>query len=284
MKLIKHFTRKEGFGRVELVATVGAVLMLATVSLFGFKKIQNGNNDAVCMSNLKQLGAGIAMYTEVNSHKLPYASIHYSDSKQSVWDNLVSPFTKASIRGGDLSAPAPSAAKLTELLLCPSDDVPPLEFAVKYGFKRRTYSMPWNKMETANWPPQTNSATGVGLWWASYSKGISSIASLTNAPVKPIASVKLDMLLEPARTILLTEQAKSNNIAGNSSGARIKYTADHFEQGRGESAGHNNGMVNYLMTDGHVELLQPAQTVGHTGQVGTNAALHQGMWTIKAGD
>ncbi len=275
------------FGRVELIVTIAVVLVLgvlAGVFIGRYKGGKGGSSATVCVNNLKQLGAGMMMYAESNGQKLPYAFIHHSNTKQFVWDTLVGTYIRASMRGEDKSKPAPSAAAVGNLLQCPEDTVPPLEFAVKYGFNRRTYAMPWHTMDARNWPPGPTNSTGVGLWWASYGKGTNSLSMMTNKLVGGLPAIRMDMILDAAQTMLLTEMAKSNNIAGNSSGGRIRYTGEHLEEGVVEPASYQEGKINYLMFDGHVETLFPQDTVGPAGKAGNGWNTHFGIWSIRPTD
>ncbi|MGV3756373.1 MAG: hypothetical protein ACO1QS_13410 [Verrucomicrobiota bacterium] len=273
-----------GFGRKELIASMAAVVILVVLGVAFVEKSKGGGASNVCLNNLKQLGAGIAMYTESNAQKLPYAFIHYSDSKQSVWDNLASSYVRSSLRGDDKSKPAPSAAVVGNLLQCPEDEVPPLEFAVKHNLQRRTYSLPWHTMDKKNWPPASTNTTGVGLWWASYGQGNTAVSNLTSLPTGGLPAIRLDMISDAARTMLLTEQAKSNNIASNSSGGRIRYTAEHWEEGVVNPAEYHAGKIQYLMIDGHVETLFPEETVGVAGKTGNGWNTHFGIWSIRPTD
>jgi len=272
---------KEAFGRMELVITIAVVVVLGILATVFTVRGKSGGAASVCVSNLKQLGMGMAMYTGANDQKLPYAFIHHDNAKQFVWDGLMGSYLRAAIRGDDKSKPAP---ELGNLLLCPEDKVPPLEFAVKYGFPRRTYAMPWHSMDNMNWPVASTNTTGVGLWWASYGQGNTSIKQLTNYLAGGLPAIRLTMIPDPMETMLLTEQAKSNNIARNSSGGRIKYTADHLETEVIDPASYQEGRINYLMIDGHVETLSPEATVGPRGRTGAGWNTHFGIWSIRAGD
>ncbi len=275
---------KAGFGRTELIVTIVVVLVLGTVGLAFMRGSKQVRVTDTCTANLKQLGVAMSMYTEANDRRLPYAFIHMSDVKQSTWDGLVGKYVQASLRT-DANKPPPAASVVGQLLSCPLDKVEPLPFAVKYGFKRKTYTMPWHSMDTKNWPPATTNTTGVGLWWASYGKGNTGLDPVTNR-LKGIAlpSIRTDLILEPAHTMLLTEMARSNNISGNSSGGRIRYTGEQLETNVIPAMEYHGGKFNYLMMDGHVEQLFPEETVGPAGKTGSGWNTHFGIWSIRPGD
>jgi len=273
-----------GFSRNELIITIVVVLVLGTIGGAFLVRSKKAAVMDTCTANLKQLGLAMAMYSEANDRKLPYAFIHYSDGKQSTWDGLVGKYVQASLRT-DPNKPPPSAAVVGQLLVCPRDKIDLLPNGVKYGFKRRTYSMPWHSMDHKNWPPATTNTTGVGLWWASYGQGNTSLNQVTNR-LKGFAlpSIRTELVLEPAHTMLLTEMARAGNVAGNSSGGRIRFTAEHLETNNIPTEDYHGGKFNYLMTDGHVELLFPEESVGPAGRVGDGWNTHFGIWSLKPGD
>ncbi|HSH96498.1 MAG TPA: H-X9-DG-CTERM domain-containing protein, partial [Roseimicrobium sp.] len=208
-----------------------------------------------------------------------FAFIHFSDSKQLMWDNLIGSYLKSNRRGANASVPATMGSQL----LCPADTIAPLPFAVKYGFKRRSYAMPWHTMDPKNWPPDKNNSTGVGLWWATYG-GSNSLIRTLNTYTNEIPSIRRDMILSPSMTMLVTEQARSNNIANNTTGARIRYTADHLDTAVIPTESFHRGKFNYLMVDGSAMTLHPEGSVGRTGATGDDPKTHKGMWSIRSDD
>lgn len=284
MKLRHTCRREDAFGRKELIAVIAVVVVLAGLGFAFLRKAKKEAMSDACMNNLKQLGMGTLMYTEDNDRKLPYAYIHYSDQKQSSWDSLVLKYVQSSMRT-DKSKPPPSSAVVGQLLSCPQDKVPPLPFAEKWGLKRRTYAMPWHSMDRNNWPPASTNTTGVALWWSASGKGNTSLEQVTNRLKGfSLTSIRTELIPDSAHTMLLTEMAKSNNIVNNSSGGRIRYTADHLDTNTIPTAEYHAGKFSYLLLDGHVERLFPEETVGPMGKTGDGWNTHFGIWSIRAGD
>jgi prepilin-type processing-associated H-X9-DG protein len=171
--------------------------------------------------------------------------------------------------------------ELGKLLHCPSDTLPRAGAGGP-----RSYAMSAHDMRQKNWPPGPNNSTGVGLSWTFGPKG-------DKPPPERVynfketnkqAVIKISMLPSPKDTLLLTELIATNNGAWRSPRSAIRYTGEHLNTNQMNPLVFHDGTINYLMVDGHVETLQPSQTVGPTGQAGTNAAKHFGIWTIKAGD
>jgi len=101
------------------------------------------------------------------------------------------------------------------------------------------------------------------------------------AETNGLAHINLDIVRDPADTMLATEKAAPNNQLYTLN-ATIRTTSEHVDGIRLRN--YHGGLINYLMVDGHVASLKPETTVGWQGQSGTNAATHKGIWTIKAGD
>ncbi|KAF0179042.1 MAG: hypothetical protein FD161_1535 [Limisphaerales bacterium] len=276
------------FTRLELVLMIALGAVLISL-LLGYTRRTTAKVSAVsCVGNLRQLGAGVAMYTIGGDAKLPYASLVFTTRAQSTWDTLISPVIRAEARRAisDPNTAAPGKSFLNPLLLCPSDPVPPAAWAAKNKLPRRSYAITRHNMSPQNWPPSANNATGIGLSWTFGSYG-------TNPPSAKVynfeqtnrqAAVRFGMILKPAETLLLTERAWSNNIVGNASGAWIDRTSDHTDASALAPDALHQGRFNYLMLDGHVETLFPHQAVGADGEVGEDARKHLGPWTIRADD
>lgn len=276
----------DGFTRKDLIVTVASISLLGLLMIPLIAKIRPKSKTSVCADNLRALGSATALYSEDNATRLPFAYLHMDNRNIISWDRLVSPFIK-------LEAIQSVGAKRTgadsatgRLLRCPSDPLGPAEWAARYKLERRTYAMPRHDMQPANWPPGQQNATGIGLHWKFDPSGKSKPPAHTFDPDKlgEMVSLKTSMIPAPLDTILLTEQANSNNIVANSSGSVITRSADHTDAKVFSPDDLHRSRFNYLMIGGQVELLLPAQTVGKTGKAGEAIGGHKGMWTIKAGD
>ncbi|NBR87083.1 MAG: hypothetical protein EB141_05285 [Verrucomicrobia bacterium] len=275
-----------GFSRLELVVVTAIISFLCGLSVSYLRGLSLKSKATVCRENLRQLSLGMLLYINESDGRLPYASLVQNTRSQSTWDTLVSPAVRSQLKSPDPNVAAPPQSKVNELLLCPADRVKPADWAAKYKLRRRTYAMPQHDMRQANWPPGPDNATGVGLWWSFGSKGTNQPSSLIYNAEEPTkqASVRTGMILQPKATILLAEQAKTNNIVANGQGSTINCAADHLDTALLPLKNYHQGKFNYLMVDGHVEFLSPDQTVGATGEAGDNPRKHLGMWTIRAKD
>ena len=90
-------------------------------------------------------------------------------------------------------------------------------------------------------------------------------------------AVRSALIPQPSATILMTERAHSNNMAGTIWEATIPNANNHLGDATVKFGNYHGGRFDYLMLDGHAENLAPTQTT-------TNVAQQRGMWTIRAND
>lgn len=286
MKLSWRKRSQAGVVWWEVLLVVAIVAVLAVLGVFGLKKFKRNSRDNACMNNLRLIGNAASMYTLNSASRLPYAYVRYNNQDNHSWDafmggNLGSLWI--SEHGGDSTA---TNKLYAPLLLCPQDTVAPASWAQKFRGLRRSYSMPRHDMQANNWPPGANNNTGIGLWWDFGGKGEKppSDKIYNFQQTNQQAAVNLGMILNPVGTMFATEQISPNNILGISSGAFITKTADQLGTNTIPAAQHHQGKFNYLMVDGHVELLTPQESVGPKGKAGHLIGGHHGIWTIRADD
>ena len=271
---------RAAFTRTELLAVV--TIMLTIVFFWGRRGDANARviRTAVCMENLKQIGSALRVYSSDNRGKLPYAALQPKRGISSTWDRLISTPLRVALRGDDLSSPPPPAGLL---LRCPRDSIKAASLESLNVPRRRSYAMTAHKMNRSNWPPSEHNVSGVGLFWSAYRKrGNSSLASVDG--VVSVPAVTIDMIRDPAATIVITEQVNPENLVGRPKFATVKSTIEHVDETILPMDSLHAGKINYLMADGRVELLEPAETVGPEGEVSDSADTHFGMWTIVSGD
>ena len=151
--------------------------------------------------------------------------------------------------------------------------------------------------KAVDWPPNPLNETGVGLNWADTSTSVkagwdtrdSGSNAATNSPYQQ-AAVRVAMLQQPNEVIAFTEQVRDTSYLTLGS-AYIDTPNIHFVTSANianggsmtiDSKSYHNALLNYLMADGHVELLNPAETVARTNR--GNLSTQTGMWTISPND
>jgi len=282
-----------GFSRLELCLVMGALAILilfAWVGVSVFGKLRTNSRFSTCVSNLKELGAAVSLYTADNTKKLPYAGLRDEKARQISWDDLLNSKFEGGANAGQIEAPL--MQDRIKVLQCPSDkldEISPI-FAKQDGH-RRSYAMPGHNMSKANWPPNSQNQTGVGLAWdvsrsSVYPDSIKRwIATdpqnhLSTVPVQ--AAINLAMILEPAATIAITERVHTNNVIGNIIACTIENATEHIHHRSSlDAKTYHSSKITYLFVDGHVETLNPLETLGSQNQ---SPAIQSGMWTIKPSD
>jgi len=102
--------RHRGFTLVELLVVIAAIAVLAAILFPVFARARANARRASCQSNLKQLGIGVAQYTQDYDEKFP---IYFNgDNTQSAlplgWADMLTPYTKS-----------------LQILQCPDESRPP---------------------------------------------------------------------------------------------------------------------------------------------------------------
>jgi len=309
---MKTFTRKPkagAFTLVELLVVIAIIAILAALIFPSLSTAKKKANATVCLNNLKQMGIAMNLYLSENNDKLPYAALEMfeattSATREMTWDSLIHRYIGGTLTEEQLWNPRASLplAKELKVLKCPSDMSPrPAVIAPPLPVYRRSYAMPrymssegtLDDGSPAPWPPSADSQTGVGLNWYPtspfWNEADNKIGDGTPANPRPShqLAIKGNMIPEPAGTILLTERIHVENVMMFANRQDIRNGEDHVATGPGTvhappyfyppADKHHGGRFNYLMVDGHVELLLPSKTTSDLG-------LRRGMWSIKAGD
>jgi prepilin-type N-terminal cleavage/methylation domain-containing protein/prepilin-type processing-associated H-X9-DG protein len=103
----------DGFTLIELLVVIAIISILAAILFPVFARARENARRASCMSNLKQIGLGIMMYTQDYDEHVPACYANNGDSNHTV-AYYTEPYTKS-----------------TQVFKCPSDSS---SYASSYGY------------------------------------------------------------------------------------------------------------------------------------------------------
>jgi len=283
-----------------LLVVIAIIAILAAMLLPVLSKAQAKAHRTRCMSNMKQLGLGLALLTTDRQEMFPPAVYSTGDVQyQLTWDDYIHRNIGGTASEDQLIMGVTPPERTPRVLRCPADKIefPKTESWLNAFAARRSYSMNWAgpgfMLNTATAPLPTANVKGIGVFFNLRS---SAPGTFNWEP----RGFKAAQVTDPAGTILLAELANGRNMAGNDwpsfcagpgTTAPSSVSEDCIQTTRTPNigpTGHTYGSVsyglhsqrfNYLFHDGHVGLLKTVQTIG-TG----TANDPRGMWTMDMGD
>ena len=98
---VSNWTRKpHGFTLIELLVVIAIIAILAAILFPVFAQARSKARQTTCVSNEKQLGIAILMYTQDYDETLPLANYTIGDdpsgNSNTVWQYIIDPYVKAS--------------------------------------------------------------------------------------------------------------------------------------------------------------------------------------------
>jgi prepilin-type N-terminal cleavage/methylation domain-containing protein/prepilin-type processing-associated H-X9-DG protein len=108
--------KRKGFTLIELLVVIAIIAILAAILFPVFARARENARRASCQSNLKQIGLGIAQYTQDYDEKLPGVIIRRFDAAGPyfAWPMMIMPYVKsAQIFACPSSSTAPTTITTT---------------------------------------------------------------------------------------------------------------------------------------------------------------------------
>jgi prepilin-type N-terminal cleavage/methylation domain-containing protein/prepilin-type processing-associated H-X9-DG protein len=139
---------KRGFTLIELLIVIAIIAILASILFPVFGRARENARRSSCQSNLKQLGLGVAQYSQDydelfpanNAGYTPYGGI--ANGPTASWDIVIQPYVKS-----------------TQIITCPSDSNSVSLNVQGFGLMKRSYAMPDYLNNDVQWWRGTNQST-----------------------------------------------------------------------------------------------------------------------------
>jgi len=283
-----------GFTLIELLVVISIISLMIAILLPALETARSAARQVQCSSNQKQLGLALNYYLGEFDQTLPFGHVRVSANVGYGWDDLILEYVSPQFIGVPAFANNGGRESITGFFgvdhglslpafECPSDDE---ERSTAYIRRSYTAIAPIGAV------PNNGFVNGyIGLF------ANVDIPAGFNRPDRGEIAYNLDQFAEePSNNMLLSEAHGRMNIFGSSN---IWPPGLDSIEGRGQNKGQfdgylstvnpplgNNvtelshqGRANYLFADGHVNLLNPRDTVGNGTPI-----YPQGLWTRFQGD
>ena len=303
---IVHSTRRkfaQGFTLVELLVVMSIVTLLIALLMPALGLSRQSANLITCGSNHRQIGIGLAVYTDVFKGNLPLGSMAFNGAAgfapfygvqtdallngcRLTWDDQISNYL-----GQDLTqaeAIAATTDRKCQVMICPEDNVPKVSWALGNTRHRRSYAA------VCNVP-----VSGAAFYARGAFDALTDAGDTRHPGLKWPESFNINQFASPSQSISITERWDSSNILGNDSCAVVNCAYEQVKltvpvtpsPGANITPGyHLGGTFNYLFLDCHVHAYIPVETVGRvesTGVAPFNFGWPQnprGFWTRVLND
>lgn len=242
--------RPGGFTLVELLVTLGVVLVLSALLLPGMKTAFGKGKDTQCLSNLRQLGVAVNLYIGENNGELPFEGVEEnptwtqtrSPQNERAWFNVLPPYVEhlalSELANSTAARRQFTTAKASSILQCPR----------------------------AIWQGNEATATGPRFSYAFNSKiGSGRIAQIAdglgaNSGNRPVAPSTVPMILDARAS---AKEPKAVSGMNNDVGTARAYTRRINNR---HGAAHTvNGLAHIVFFDGSVRSFKASELLNASG-------------------
>jgi prepilin-type N-terminal cleavage/methylation domain-containing protein/prepilin-type processing-associated H-X9-DG protein len=215
---------RKAFTLIELLIVIAIIAILAAILFPVFGRARENARRSSCQSQMKQIGLGIAQYTQDYDERFPMVDqgLLSTGAQGYPWQARIQPYVKSQ-----------------QIFACPS------------------VSGTTNIYQPSNTgtPAVLNHSLGNGVNNAAGWDGIFNyprpLDATDGAATASPASRSLAEAVEPSRTLIVVEY----------NGTRTRPNVGSTSSGGGLSLTNHLGTSNYLFVDGHVKSLKPSSTV-----------------------
>ena len=213
-----------GFTLIELLVVIAIISLLAAILFPVFGRVRENARRASCQSNLKQIGLGLAQYTQDYDEKLTPV-VRFIAPGTASWPTLIMPYVKS-----------------VQVFDCPSN-TSTVDMFYGSGVKNDYIANGNNTFSSA---PQTT---------FQYSRPMDATSNLGGAGYPGVwydyTAHNLSDLLDPTKTIMISEY----------NGSRVEGWIWDATPNGGVNPQNHLAVTNYLFADGHVKALKPSATL-----------------------
>lgn len=259
-----------GFTRTDLNVVLVIIMLVGVLAWAGMAASRKTRQIYVCALHQKILGRAFIGYSMDHRDDLPPAVVsdHTIDTS---WDKEIVFYLQSAAKSHSPAERQALESKVAYLFKCPADR------ELRGGAQPRSYSMPMYDISKDGWPANGNSMGGLGLYLDTKAIKMARKAD-PSIPIGALPAIRTTMVPAPADTALLVERISILNALWGGKFACIISTREQFDAKTFTDREFHGGKMNYLMLDGHVELLRPIQSGGQLAED------DQGLWTIRPGD
>jgi len=211
----------DGFTLVEMLVVIAVVAILAALLFPAIAAVRIKTQNAKCVGNLRQMGAGLMLYVADHDGALIPGAVASLEGGLTLWFNALDAYMGNQEEG---SLENFASGRRPAWQRCPTKVFNEAEmdhFSVGYG---------WNFFGDNDGHP------GFGLY-----------------PGDPGGSSRLSEVTKPAKTFIIAD-SKDISVAPEATYQNIYL---YPPPSTGQRASRHSGRGNYLMVDGHVESLPP---------------------------
>lgn len=114
------YPRRTGFTLIELLIVIAIIAILAAILFPVFAQAREKARQTTCLSNMRQAGLGVLMYTQDYDETLPFAASNPPDLPLVMWYDLTEPYIKSGTKGTITQVAGPAGRTFALFWVCPT--------------------------------------------------------------------------------------------------------------------------------------------------------------------